>query len=899
MDRKMKESSSKATSFSSYDEDFPLHFGEWLKRRRQDLDLTQEQLAKRGSCSVFAIRKMESGERHPSRQLARMLAQALEISCENHDNFIKAARGELSLQRLAAMARAPASETRQDVQTSPPATNLPRALTPFIGREPELAALGQLLQDPQCSLISIVGPGGIGKTRLAIKAARHSEDLFPDGIWFVSLAPLNAPDLIVPTIADAVDFKFSAPSNQQAQLLRHLCNRKALLILDNAEHLLEGAGLFADILQACPQVKLLVTSRERLNLISEWTFEIMGLPVPSDAQAEQFESYSSVALFLQSARRVRADFELQAEECQWVRKICRIMEGMPLGIELSAVWVGLLSVEVIAGEIERNIDFLTVSMRDLPERHRSLRATLDHSWKLLNHDEQAILSRLSVFQGSFSREGAEEICGATFAVLSSLRNKTLLYRTDTDCFHLHEFIRQYAEHKLAEVPGEQVRVQDRHAIFYVQRLSKWEHALKSSRQLETFNEMAQEIDNLSLGWKRMISHCKPGNRESNSFCADLLHSALFSISLFYEMRCRSWEAVTLFIGSIEYLKSVQDAFEGDEDRCHFISVLGHVSAYLGLHLLYVLQYPQACAYLEEAIQLLEDSQSWVERAQAKIMLAAIYYRQGQYQKSAVLHEGARDVFKEAGESWWYLLSTINLARTYLSLEKFLEVEALFQEAFQLLEKGDLRLELPLRTQYAYALYLQQDYALAEQLMLENLQLAYQFRNDRTTAHILTDLGRVMLDTNRVEMAEKYLQEGVKRLSDYGESDALALCLIQVGKCFLAQSQLEAARQAFHRVIRIGQALEIYYFVYWGMVNIARSYLLEGQAEKALKIWCVLQDCAVEYKIAVDEGKCLGYDLQAWLPQDQFEIAMKQGNNRVSLDAAESAALAYAMKHKAG
>ena len=248
------------------------------------------------------------------------------------------------------------------------------------------------------------------------------------------LPSLNSPALLVPAIADALNFRAHDPADPQTQLLRYLCEKRTLLILDNAEHLLDGAGLFAEILNACPQVKLLVTSRERINLLSEWVFELQGLPVPASDQDEQFESYSAVALFLQSARRVRAGFELREEDRRCVLKICQIMEGMPLGIELAAAWVGLLPCEEIAREIERNIDFLTVSMRDMPERHRSLRATLDHSWKLLNAEEKWILSRLSVFHGSFRREAAEEICGASLAVLSSFRDKMLLYRTEQDFY---------------------------------------------------------------------------------------------------------------------------------------------------------------------------------------------------------------------------------------------------------------------------------------------------------------------------------------------------------------------------------------------------------------------------------------------------------------------------------
>ena len=892
----MTTSDAKPISISSGEEGFPLRFSEWLKRRRKRLDLTQEQLAQRANCSVFAIRKIESGERRPSRQLARILAQSLEIPSEDQANFIKVSRGELSMERLATPARTSFRDPQPAVKSSPLSVNLPKALTPFIGREPELSTLGQLLCDPQCLLLTIVGPGGIGKTRLAIETANQYKDHFPDGVWFVSLAALNSPALLVPAIADAVNFRFEVPTNPQTQLLRYLCDKRSLIILDNAEHLLDGVGLFTEILNTCPQVKLLVTSRERLNLLSEWVFEIMGLPIPASDQVEQFETYSSVALFVQSARRVRLGFEIREDERRWALKICQTMEGMPLGIELAAAWVGLLPCQEIAEEIERNIDFLAVSMRDLPERHRSLRATLDHSWKLLNNEEKLILSRLSVFHSQFRREAAEEICRASFTVLSSLRNKTLLYRTDQDYFSLHELVRQYAERKLAEDPGEQERVKDRHASYYIQSLAKWEKALQSAQQVETCNEMAKVIDNLAQGWQHMITHCRPKAGKYNRLCADLLHSALFSLSWFYEMRCRSSEAITLFTGSIEYLKAIQGEFEETEDRSCFISVLGEITAYLGLHQVYVLQYEKAYAYLDEALQLLENSQSWIGRAQAQLMLAATYYIQGKLQKSAVLTEQSRDVFREAGQRWWYLLSLINLARTYLHLGRLQECEALYQEGFRLLEPGDVRLELMLRVGFASARYLQNDYATAEQLMQDNLELSYRFGNHWWTAYSYNQLSLVALSTYRVELAEKYLKESVNLLSEFGDSEDLALGLLYLGKCFVTQSYLEVAREKFRQVIKIGHTLNTFYLVYWASVNIARTYINEGNTEKALEISLVLKDYPVEYKEAQDEGNGLLADLPAMLPKEQVEALMKQVNGKISEDQAGAAALVDALEH---
>lgn len=883
----------RAENFSAGEELSPLHFSEWIKRRRQGLDLTQDQLAKRACCSVFAIRKIEMGDRRPSRQLAELLAKSLEIPPEDQTTFVKVARGELSVEKLFSLARV----SKLGGKSYPTPGNLPRLLTPFIGREPELTALGQLLQDPQCSLLTILGTGGIGKTRLAIEVATRQRDFFPSGVWFIPLVSLQSPTQIIPAIANALDFKFQDPTDTQAQLLRHLRTKRALLILDNAEHLLDGIGVITDILKESPQLKLLVTSRERLNLLSEWVFEIQGLPVPSNDQVEQFETYSSVALFLQSARRVRSGFEITEDERRWVLKISQIMQGMPLGIELSAAWVGMLRCEEIAREIEYNLDFLSVSIRDLPERHRSLRATLDHSWKLLNAEERLILSRLSVFHGNISREAAQAVCGANLAVLSSLRNKTLLYRTDQEYYGLHEIIHQYARLKLAEQPEEDERVKDQHALYFIQLLSEWEKVLKSPRQLEIINEMTQIIDNLSLAWQHMVSISRPGIDKSHQFRADLLHNSLLSLSLFYEERCRSWEAIALFKESVETLKTVKAEFEDSEDLAGYNSILGYITAHLGWQLILVLKFEEARGCLEEAIQLLERSQSRVEKAQALLMMAEIEYLKGQVQKSADLRLQSREAFREQGEDWWYLKSTIELASCKIVLGKLGESKELFLEGFRLIQSGDLRLELRLRYGYASLLFMQNDLAAAEPLMFENLQLSHQLGNDRLTTYILYDLGRLMLATNRIEQAEEYLQKSINLFAKFGETHEMAMFYLYLGKCFTAQAHLQAAHDKFWQAIKIGQALDMFYLVYWGLVNIARTYLAGGQNGKALEISLILRPCKVEHKRVQEDCDRLLADLQAAIPQSQMEAALEQVDSDISTDQAKANVLAYVFEHK--
>jgi len=266
--------------------------------------------------------------------------------------------------------------------------NLPPQPTPFVGREDELAQIAELLADPACRLLTVVGPGGMGKTRLAIQAGEEQVRRFEDGVYFVSLIPLGSPDLLAPIIIEALGVFRDDSKDLRTQLLDALRDRQMLLILDNFEHLLEGVGLVARMLAEAPGLKLLATSRERLNLREEWLLELWGMQSPGDeeiaagASISALEGYSAVQLFVQSASRVRRDFSLEMAGASAVARICQSVEGMPLAIELAAPWIRVMSCDDIVRETERNAGFLTTTLRDVPARHRSMRAVFDHSWGL-------------------------------------------------------------------------------------------------------------------------------------------------------------------------------------------------------------------------------------------------------------------------------------------------------------------------------------------------------------------------------------------------------------------------------------------------------------------------------------------------------------------------------------
>jgi predicted ATPase/DNA-binding SARP family transcriptional activator len=412
---------------------------------------------------------------------------------------------------VAAQVTQPARPTARvpDAPDGTPLHNLPTPSTRFVGRERELADVQARLRNPACRLLTLTGPGGIGKTRLALEAAlaftRDAASSFADGACFVSLAAVSAPEFLVSAIADALRFTFYGGDDSQTQLINHLRERRVLLLLDNFEHLLDGAGLIAEILRTSPGVKFLVTSQERLNLQGEWLLEVDGMPFPVGTVAAGMEptDYSSVQLFVECARRVDAGFNLSADDLPAVLRICRLVAGMPLGIELAAAWVRTISTAEIAREIERGLGILTTTLRDIPERHRSLQAVCDHSWQRLTERERSIYRQLSIFSGGFQREAAERLAGALLADLSALVDKSLLRRSSDGRYGMHGLLRKYAHLKLKD-SGDLAEVRSRHLDYYLDLSRRAEPGLRTAAQLDWIARLEVEHDNLRSAMKWAI-----------------------------------------------------------------------------------------------------------------------------------------------------------------------------------------------------------------------------------------------------------------------------------------------------------------------------------------------------------------------------------------------------------
>lgn len=326
-------------------------------------------------------------------------------------------------------------------------SNLPSYSTSFVGRQKELSEIGPLLTKPEIRLVTIAGPGGIGKTRLSVEAVRARIDSFSDGIFFVPLSPLHSVGEIVPAIARTIQLRLHGDESPEKQLMDYLSDKEMLLLLDNFEHLADGAQLVAELLSAAPSLRILATSRASLNLTNEWVRYLEGIKMPASPSAEDFETISAVALFRDRVRQVRSDFSV-SENRQCVFEICRMIDGVPLAIELAAAWLKTLSCEDVASEIRHNIDFLATKQVDIDQRHRSIQAVFDYSWVLLSEEERSVLRRLSVFRGEFGGAAAQQVAGATLDLLSDLVDKSFVYRTPDGRYGIHDLLRFYVEEQL-------------------------------------------------------------------------------------------------------------------------------------------------------------------------------------------------------------------------------------------------------------------------------------------------------------------------------------------------------------------------------------------------------------------------------------------------------------------
>ncbi|HLO30924.1 MAG TPA: tetratricopeptide repeat protein [Anaerolineales bacterium] len=667
------------------------------------------------------------------------------------------------------------------LQFTPRSVILPPVVSasPFLGREKELTEIAQILREPACRLLSLIGPGGIGKTRLALEVAVENASVFPNGIWFTPLVTVKSPELIASAVVNTLGLALEGEMDIRTQLFNHLRNRKVLLILDNFEHLVGGSDLVVEILKRAPGVKVMITSSERLNLQLEWLYQVRGLNSPENEE-DAIEEYSAVQLFLQSARRSNASFSLLATDRSSIVRICRFLEGMPLGIELAAAWTQMLSCQEISEEIERDLDFLSVSARDIPERHRSLRAVYERSWKLLSDDERNAMRKLSVFHGSFQREAAEQIAGVSLDLLSSLMNKSFLQRSLEGRYEILETLRKYVREKLGEDPRIYQETHNRHAEYYAAFLQAREARLKGIRQIEALEEISREIENIRLAWQCMVSH-------GNYLEIDRSQESLY---LYYSMRSWLHEGVEVFGRAVETLRSLVAI--GEEPAGQKAMILARLLARQGY----------------------------------------FYDRIGRYEIARELLQESLSIFGDLGIQDEMALPLRALARVSLDLEDYAEARRLFEASLEIYKQKDDQWGVVrcLDSLGFIALYLE-EYSQARQRLERGLLISKETGDQWGTAWCLMDLGFLALIQRKHEEAELVLQECLTTCSKIGDYQGIATTLSYLALVAVGRGEYQEARQIYQREIASWQEFGYQQGVTYALMDLGLLlFMLEEYSE---------------------------------------------------------------------
>ena len=617
--------------------------------------------------------------------------------------------------------------------------NLPQQLTDFVGRKDELNEAKALLDGTR--LLTVLAPGGAGKTRLAIQLAADLIGDYEDGVFFIGLSDIDSSDDIVQAVVESLGLGLSSEEDLKSQLIKYLVTKRMLLVFDHFEHLNEGAPMITEILKAAPDVRVVATSRTKLSLTGETVLTLGGLET-TWASTEAAPATSGVRLFVDAASRAKSGFVLEEEDLEPLSEILRLTGGMPLGILLAAAWVDMLSASEIASEISKNLDFLETEMQDVPQQQRSVRAVFDYSWNMLGEDERGIFSSLSVFRGGFTRGAAEAVAGASLRNLATLTNKSLLMaNADTGRYRVHELLRQYAEAEIRKDEPRNDAFLQAHADFYGGLAEEAFRLWTKSDQPLMIETIEHDIENIRMAFRHHLAN------------GDAVGVRKMINALWFVYEVRGW-------------------------------------------------YPAAVQLFGEVVEALDkdstDVQTRIVRALASALHGFFIVFMGQPEAGQVA--GAEAVGKLIGypdrEALWLALQANAMGLIYL--RRLEEHNAMMDQAIAL---GAEHMDSPLwaagsKSRRAFGALMMGDIDTAKRLLKEGLEVCRQLDEHYYMSWMLGHEARIAGREGRLEDAVEFFAQGLDRAEELGFLRGIQVSADGLGTANVAVGNLEAAEQAF-------------------------------------------------------------------------------------------------------
>ncbi len=706
--------------------------------------------------------------------------------------------------------------------------NLPVPTAPFVGRARELAQIQAQLVRPSCRLLTLVGPGGIGKTRLALQIAETAVGTTLNGIFFVPLAAVPTPEFIIPAIAEAVEFTFAGSAAPKTQLLNFLQAKEMLLVLDNFEHLLKGSQLLAEMSQALPDVKLLVTSRERLNLQTEWTYEVGPLPLANELDEQPADA---LRLFVQMAQRAQADFVLTPEAEPHVMKICRLVAGVPLGIELASAWVRQLSCAEIADELAHGIGFLQTRAGDVPDRHRSLQAVFDHSWQLLTAEEQQVLAQLTVFRGGFTREAARQVTQTSLWTLTALVDKSLLHRGANGRFEMLEMVRQFAAERLANLPDSRTTAEARHAQYFLLLLHQQADRWQMAERQQALDQLSPEIENVRAAWRWAVAALEdPAAVEIAPAAAQWLDQAIISLFFLYESRGLFQEGAAAYGWALAALE--ETAVHEAEAR----QTYGKLLVRYGRFVTFLGQYEKAQRMLEKALTHLQTESDPKETSLCHSYLAIVDSFQGHYEQAMAKAEISLRLTTQIHHKQG-LAFVQNLRGTlahrlgaYANAREYYEASLVLRR-----QLGDEHGTAVVLNNLGNLANAEQDFVAARRCYEESQLIFKEINYKPGRAASLGNAGVVAMRLGELAEARQLHEESLILKRELGNRRSISISLINLGEVTTLLGELDAARRAFHEALRLTMAIQAYPLALDALAGIAGLLAQDGQRAQAVQL----------------------------------------------------------------
>ncbi len=751
-----------------------ISFGQSLKLYRRTRDLTQAELAEQVGCATESVRKMEADRRRPSKFLATRLADILAIPADERSEFLALART-----RINSLVPRPVTPAQL-----PSVVNLPAQINSLVGRQRDLTAACKLLRNPDVRLVTLTGPGGVGKSRLAAQIALKLLDDFPDGVYFVPLASITDASSVASAIAQVLHIR--ATSDQfVTHFGAHLGQKHILLILDNFEHVLAASPLVVELLEAAPFLRILITSRTTLSLYGEHELNVPPLTTPdlkSLPPSTQLTQYDAVRIFVERTRALKADFALTEANAAAVAEICCRLDGLPLALELAAAYGKLLSPLMLLEHLKKEPIDLASSASNLPERHSTLRNTIHWSYQLLDPVEQNVFQQLSVFLGGCTLEAVEAVCavqgGPLLAQLGSLLDKSLLQQADVASderrYVMLETIRSYAVEQLRRA-GREEQVRQRHLDYYLKLAEEIApKLLVGTEQWEWLERLEREIGNLrvAIQWA------------AQQHAGDAVVRLCSGLEYFwYEFG----DPAEIYVWIEAALRPEMNLPVGMKARA--LRFTGHVLMTMQI------DYPKAQMFFEEALRLWQELGDQAEIAGTLARLGIVALELGDYERSQALYEEFLSISESLGDAKGMLWAREWLGIVWMRLGQPQKAQEVFEASMKWWhQQGDLQSEaFALINLGAASMYLG-DYAHAQARQEQALALCQTIGDARGVSAALNALGPVALLQGKPAEAYAFLSRSLSLRWENQDYNGIAWNLERLAEVAFAQERFERGAQ---------------------------------------------------------------------------------------------------------